>query len=199
MVLWAVAWASLTNGGWAQLSGESPKLTSQVFAELYAEHLALELQQQPLPKNLLFKPAPLSTFQGFLDAALQTKLLALGFSLYERDSLEQAMEFATLECYATQAEFFYEWLTDNKAKRCFKLMAVCKVLSRDGQTLLVKNLTLARQDTVQATHLQRLEDKRFPETVKTPVPSLWESAATPMLVVSAIGIIVFLFFSVRSR
>lgn len=192
-------WSIASSSGAQPATSMPPKSTTQVFANLYAVHLTEAFKQGALPKTLVFKPAPLPTFQGVLDAALQAKLIAEGFVLYERDSLEHIQEFATVESYAQQTDLSYEWIADGRAKRTFALQASCKVLHKDGRTLLVRYLNLVQQDTVQASDLLRLEDRRFPETFKVSAPSLWESAAVPVLVVSAIGIIVFLFFSVRSR
>lgn len=181
--------------GYAQAK---PKLASAVFAELYAESLSQMLLQSSTPKTLLFTPAPAYTFQGLLDAALQSQLLAAGFTLYERDTLELD-NYAVLEARVAQADLSYQFLNDAKATRKFELRLECKALSAQKQTLLVRARSIVFQDTLRADELAESEDRRFAETFKPEQPSFWESAAMPAAIAGAIGIIVFLFFSVRSR
>ncbi|MFN3386754.1 MAG: hypothetical protein ACK42Y_09250 [Candidatus Thermochlorobacter sp.] len=175
-----------------------PKLTSAVFADLYAEHLVQTLLQHAVPRTLLFTPAPTHTFQGLLDAALQSRLLEAGFTLYERESLD-AHNYAILDARATQANLSYQFLNDAQVMRKFELYLECKATSAQKQTLLVHAHLLAFQDTLRVDALTESEDKRFAETFKPELPSFWERVAMPAAIVGAIGIIVFLFFSVRSR
>ncbi len=175
-----------------------PKLTSAVFADLYAEHLVQTLLQRAVPQTLLFTPAPAYTFQGLLDAALQSHLLAAGFTLYERETLD-SQDYAVLDARAVAANFSYQFLNDAQVLRKFELYLECKAVSAQRQTLLVHARTIAFQDTVHTYELVESEDKRFTETFKPELPSFWERVAMPAAIVGAIGIIVFLFFSVRSR
>ncbi len=193
-----LVFAFLLTGTLAAYTQSKPKLTSTVFAELYAEYLTQALMNDSFPKTLLFTPAPPNTFQGMLDAALQSRLLAAGFTLYESPPPDEP-NFATLEVYSLQADFSYQFLNPMNTIRSFALNFDSKLLSAQKQTLLVRHFALTRQDTLKVDELATSEDRRFAETFKPNLPSFWESAAAPLTIIGAIGIIVFLFFSVRSR
>ncbi len=190
--------AFLFMGTLVAYTQSKPKLTSTVFAELYAEHLTQALMNDSFPKTLLFTPAPPYTFQGLLDAALQSRLLAAGFTLYESPPPNETT-FATLEVYSLQANFSYQFLNSMNAIRLFELHFDSKLLSAQKQALLVRHFALAWQDTLNVNELAASEDRRFAETFKPHLPSFWDSAVAPITIIGAIGIIVFLFFSVRSR
>ncbi|MCS6990054.1 MAG: hypothetical protein NZM06_11115 [Chloroherpetonaceae bacterium] len=168
-----------------------PKPTIELCAESLAESVLRELNDAP--STLIFAPDSTAGLKRELDLRLQAALLARGFQVRESPS-ENALEIRyDLQSASVKAEE-----AGTKARRVVSLAIFLRLVS-NGELKLAKPLSAERIDTLSLAELERLNDPRYPETTIEPRRDWLERAIAPALTTLSLGIIVYLFFSVRSN
>jgi hypothetical protein len=191
------------------------KGTSEVFGELTNSCILNAVRGRATA--FAFQPEANAGLKQYLDGAVQAALIASGLVLYEKSATKRT-NLAELSYQVQSATLSYRSLGVQKlgvqnevgqnevevTARRFEISLFIKLVGADEKVLVAESVSATRLDTVKTSTLTDLEDRRFAETRQSetksnPPPNLLESVAAPVAVVGAIGIIVFLFFSVRSR
>lgn len=183
-LLWVIAPMS-----WALVA--QPKPTIEQYADCLSERVMKELTDTPTP--LIFAPEKNFGFKRELDLRLQAFLLSRGVQVRESPS-ESAPElrYDVQSATVSVEELNGQWL------RTVSLAAFIK-LSLNGEIQRAKLATAQRVDTLSRADLERLNDLRYAETTIEPRRALLDKAVAPILTTLSLGIIVYLFFSVRSN
>lgn len=168
-----------------------PRPTLELYADCLAECVARELND--VSASIIFAPDAKPGFKRELDLRLQAALLAKGFHVRETPS-DRAIELR----YDLQSASATIEEAGNVARRVVSL-AILLRLSSEGELKLVKTASQSRIDTLSLAELDRLNDPRYPETTIEPRRAWLDALLAPTLATLSIGVIVYLFFSVRSN
>ncbi|KER09975.1 MAG: hypothetical protein HY22_07950 [[Candidatus Thermochlorobacteriaceae] bacterium GBChlB] len=195
-----VALLMLGSERWCHAQSAISQRTSDVFVELTNDCILNAIRGRATV--IVLQPETTAGFKAYLDAGVQAALLSSGITLYETP--EKARDAVQLSYQLSSSSLSYRALSgqggDEKTERRFGLTLLVKAVEPSGKVVVADSFSATRLDTVQTAELAALEDMRFPETRKSSTTSsVLESVAAPVAVISAVGIIVFLFFSVRSR
>ncbi len=185
---------------WCLAQSAMAQRTSDVFVELTNGCILNAIRGRATV--IVLQPETTAGFKAYLDAGVQAALLSSGITLYETP--ENTRDAVQLSYQLRSSSLLYRALSgqgsDEQTERRFDLTLLVKAVEPSGKVIVADAFSVTRFDTVKTSELAALEDIRFPETKKSSAtPSVLESVAAPVAVISAVGIIVFLFFSVRSR
>lgn len=182
--------------------------TLKIFARLLSEPLALEVSRQAGTAKVV---VPLDSagekgeLRQELHAALLVNLRAHRSELYlTRPSTDEAfyeLRYA-LTSLGAKAERLRSFFGGGTVERTVTLgvrYTVVASLSGTEKVIAALDTVLTARDTVTVSDLARLEDVRFAETRPTLTESFFDNGILPVAIGAAIGAIVYLFFSVRSR
>lgn len=184
-------WMLLGQLTQAQSLSAQPKPTIEQYADCLSECVMKELVD--VPPLLIFVPEKNIGFKRELDLRLQSLLLSKSVRVRETP-FENAQELR----YDVQSANVSFEEADGQMLRKVALSIFIKVLaSADLQR--TKLVTAERVDTLSHTDLERLNDPRYPETTIQLRRTWFENAVVPTLTTLSLGIIVYLFFSVRSN
>ncbi len=168
-----------------------PKPTLEQYADCLSECVMQELTDTTLP--IIFAPEKHNGFKRELDLRLQSALLENRFVIRELSS-EQAQELR----YEIQSASVSVEERSGQFVRTVSLMVFVKRLL-NSELKSAKSITTQKQDTLSQSDLERLNDSRYPETTVAPRRTWLDKALVPTLTTLSLGIIVYLFFSVRSN
>lgn len=168
-----------------------PKPTIEQYADCLSECLVRELTDTTPP--IIFTPEKTIGFKRELDLRLQSALLEKGLVLRESPS-EQAQELR----YEIQSASVGVEERSGQFVRTVSLTVFVKRLL-NGELKSAKSITAQKRDTLSQSDLERLNDTRYPETTIAPRRTWLEKAFVPTLTTLSLGVIVYLFFSVRSN
>ncbi|MFN3344816.1 MAG: hypothetical protein ACK412_04100 [Chloroherpetonaceae bacterium] len=168
-----------------------PKPTIEQYAECLSESLMKELTDTTLP--IIFMPEKNTGFKRELDLRLQSALLEKGFKIRE-SPLEHAQE---LRYEIQSASVSVEERSGQFVRTVSLNVFVKRLLNRELNS--AKSITAQKQDTLSQSDLERLNDTRYPETTIAPRRTWFDKAFVPTLTTLSLGVIVYLFFSVRSN
>ncbi len=185
-VLTPMSWVFVVQAMWAQ-----PKPTIEQYAECLAECILKELTDTLSP--LIFAPEKNIGFKRELDLRLQSLLLAKGMALRESSS-ETARELR----YEIQSARVSVEEASGQGRRTVSLSVFVKQFL-NGDLQHAKLVSAQRVDTLSQIDLEQLNDTRYPETTVEARRTWLEKAIVPTLTTLSLGIIVYLFFSVRSN
>jgi len=180
-----IVWAS-PPAMWAQ-----PKPTIEQYADCLSECIEKELTDTQSP--IIFAPEQHIGFKRELDLRLQAFLLSKGIALRESSS-ETARELR----YEIQSARVSVEEASGKIRRTASLSVFVRQFL-NGDLQRANLVTAQRIDTLLHSDLERLNDTRYPETTVEARRSWLEKAIVPTLTTLSLGIIVYLFFSVRSN
>ncbi|MGQ9805423.1 MAG: hypothetical protein ACUVRP_05020 [Chlorobiales bacterium] len=174
-----------------QSSLAQPKPTIEQYADCLSECVMKELTDTTSP--LIFVPEKNIGFKRELDLRLQSFLLSSGVAVRESLSEEvQELQYEIQSASVRVEEVSGQWL------RKVSLAVFTKQLRR-GELKSAKLVKAERVDSLSHSDLERLNDTRYPETTIQPRRTWLEKAIVPTLTTLSLGIIVYLFFSVRSN
>ncbi len=185
-VIAPMSWVLVGQTMWAQ-----PKPTIEHYADCLSECIVKELTDTPSP--IIFAPEKLIGFKRELDLRLQSFLLAKGVALRESSS-ETARELR----YEIQSARVSVEEASGKIRRTVSLSVFVRQFL-NGDLQHAKLVSAQRVDTLSQIDLERLNDTRYPETTVEARRTWLEKAIVPTLTTLSLGIIVYLFFSVRSN
>lgn len=184
-------WMLLGQLTQAQSLSAQPKPTIEQYADCLSECVMKELVD--VPPLLIFVPEKNIGFKRELDLRLQALLLSKSVRVRETP-FENAQELR----YDVQSASVSFEEADGQMLRKVALSIFIKVLA-SGDLQRTKLVTAERVDTLSHTDLERLNDPRYPETTIQLRRTWFENAVVPTLTTLSLGIIVYLFFSVRSN
>jgi hypothetical protein len=185
-VIAPMSWVLVGQAMWAQ-----PKPTIEHYADCLSECIEKELTDTQSP--IIFAPEKLIGFKRELDLRLQSFLLAKGIALRESSS-ETARELR----YEIQSARLGVEEASGKIRRTVSLSVFVKQFF-NGDLQRANLVSAQRVDTLSQIDLERLNDTRYPETTVEERRTWLEKAIVPTLTTLSLGIIVYLFFSVRSN
>lgn len=168
-----------------------PRPTLELYADCLAECVARELND--VSASIIFAPDAKPGFKRELDLRLQAALLAKGFRVRESPS-ENALDLR----YDIQSARATLEDVGAKVRRVVSLSIFLRLAS-NGEIMLVKASSAERVDTLWFAEIERLNDPRYPETTIEPRRAWLDALLAPTLATLSIGVIVYLFFSVRSN
>jgi len=180
-----IVWAS-PPAMWAQ-----PKPTIEQYADCLAECILKELTDTLSP--LIFAPEKHIGFKRELDLRLQSFLISKGIAL--RESTSETMRELR---YEIQSARLGVEEASGKIRRTVSLSVFVKQFF-NGDLQRANLVSAQRVDTLSQIDLERLNDARYPETTVEARRSWLEKTIVPTLTTLSLGIIVYLFFSVRSN
>ena len=180
-----IMWAS-PPAMWAQ-----PKPTIEQYADCLAECILKELTDTLSP--LIFAPEKNIGFKRELDLRLQSFLISRGIRVRESPS-ENAQELR----YDVQSATLSIEEVSGQVRRTVSLSVFVKRFF-NGDLQRANLVSAQRVDTLSQIDLERLNDTRYPETTVEARRSWLEKTIVPTLTTLSLGIIVYLFFSVRSN
>jgi len=180
-----IVWAS-PPAMWAQ-----PKPTIEQYADCLAECILKELTDTLSP--LIFAPEKHIGFKRELDLRLQSFLISKGIAL--RESTSETMRELR---YEIQSARLGVEEASGKIRRTVSLSVFVKQFF-NGDLQRANLVSAQRVDTLSQIDLERLNDTRYPETTVEARRSWLEKTIVPTLTTLSLGIIVYLFFSVRSN
>jgi hypothetical protein len=186
--MWWMLLGQLTQ---AQSLSAQPKPTIEQYADCLSECVMKELVD--VPPLLIFVPEKNIGFKRELDLRLQSLLLSKSVRVRETP-FENAQELR----YDVQSANVSVEEADGQILRKVALSIFIKVLA-SGDLQRTKLVTAEQVDTLSQTDLERLNDPRYPETTIQLRRTWFENAVVPTLTTLSLGIIVYLFFSVRSN
>ncbi len=185
-VLVPMSWAFAVQAMWAQ-----PKPTIEQYADCLAECVMKELTDTLSP--LIFAPEKNIGFKRELDLRLQSFLISRGIRVRESPS-ENAQELR----YDVQSATLSVEEISGQVRRTVSLSVFVKQLF-NGDLNRAKLVTAQRIDTLSQIDLEQISDTRYAETTIEARRTWVEKAIVPTLTTLSLGIIVYLFFSVRSN
>jgi len=185
-VIAPMSWVLVGQAMWAQ-----PKPTIEQYADCLSECIEKELTDTLSP--LIFAPEKNIGFKRELDLRLQSFLISRGIRVRESPS-ENAQELR----YDVQSATLSIEEVSGKIRRTASLSVFVKQFL-NGDLQRANLVSAQRVDTLSQIDLERLNDTRYPETTVEARRSWLEKAIVPTLTTLSLGIIVYLFFSVRSN
>ncbi len=178
-------WA-LPRAMWGQA-----KPTIEQYADCLAECIMKELTDTLLP--IIFAPERSMGFKRELDLRLQSFLLSRGIHVRELPS-EKAQELR----YEIQSASVSVEDAGGQVRRTVSMAVFVKQFF-NGNLTRANLVTAQRTDTLSQGELERLNDTRYSETTVELRRTWLEKVMVPTLTTLTLGIIVYLFFSVRSN
>lgn len=185
-VIVPMSWVLMGKPMWAQA-----KPTIEQYADCLAECILKELTDTLSP--LIFAPEKNIGFKRELDLRLQSFLISRGIRVRESPS-ENAQELR----YDVQSATLSIEEVSGQVLRTVSLSVFVKQFF-NGDLQRAKLVSAQRVDTLSQIDLERLNDTRYSETTVEARRSWVEKAIVPTLTTLSLGIIVYLFFSVRSN
>ncbi len=185
-VIVSMSWAFAVQAMWAQ-----PKPTIEHYADCLAECVMKELTDTLSP--LIFDPEKNIGFKRELDLRLQSFLISRGIRVRESPS-DNAQELR----YDVQSATLSIEEVSGQVRRTVSLSVFVKQLF-SGNLNRAKLVTAQRTDTLSQIDLERMSDTRYAETTLEARRTWVEKAIVPTVTTLSLGIIVYLFFSVRSN
>jgi len=185
-VLVSMSCAFAVQAMWAQ-----PKPTIEQYADCLAECVMKELTDTLSP--LIFAPEKNVGFKRELDLRLQSFLISRGIRVRESPS-ETARELR----YEIQSARVSVEEASGKIRRTASLSVFVRQFL-NGDLQRANLVTAQRIDTLLQIDLERLNDTRYAETTVEARRTWVEKAIVPTVTTLSLGIIVYLFFSVRSN
>ncbi len=142
---------------------------------------------------IIFVPEKKIGFKRELDLRLQSLLLSNGIAVRE-SPLEETQELQ----YDIQSATVRVEEIDGRWVRKVSL-AVFITQRRGGELKGAKLVAAERVDSLSHSDLERLNDVRYPETTIAQRRTWLDKTIVPTLTTLSLGVIVYLFFSVRSN
>ncbi|MFQ3608951.1 MAG: hypothetical protein SNJ55_10000 [Chloroherpetonaceae bacterium] len=168
-----------------------PKPTIEQYADCLSECVMKELTETLSP--IIFVPEKNVGFKRELDLRLQSHLLSNGIAVRESPSEEaQNLQYDIQSATVSVEEMNGQWLRKVS-------LAVFVKQQRGGELKRAKLVAAERIDSLSRSDLERLSDTRYPETTIAQPRTWLDKAIVPTLTTLSLGIIVYLFFSVRSN
>lgn len=168
-----------------------PKPTIEQYADCLSECVIKELTDTTSP--FIFVPEKKIGFKRELDLRLQSFLLSRGILMREVPS-EGVQELR----YDVQSANVSVEDHSGRMIRTVSLSVFIKALLNDNLKH-AKLIAAQRVDTLSMTDLERLNDARYAETTITQPRTWLDKTIVPTLTTLSLGVIVYLFFSVRSN
>lgn len=185
----------------SQVAGIATAPTVLERFQSLATSLALKTVSGATDKKIGFVPEKNTSFKRELDLSLQAALKReTSLELFEPAGADS---FAVLEVDLRAATLTYQRLPaffgNGGAARKFEMTLFIKVLSAEKEVRIAKEISETLIDTVRSGDVPLLEDRRFVQTQAVLPLQFFDNAFVPAVIAAAAGVIIYLFFAVRSR
>jgi hypothetical protein len=164
----------------------------EIFIELITESLIKELPASS--SGIIFAPDLNAGLKREADLGFQKKLLAQNVKVYESPSA-QASEEWLYDLRGAETKYHR---SRGKMRRDLKVSVSLKRLSDSKEVIAITETELSYHDYLSGD-VKNLEDARYPETMSALPPTIAERITLPAIMTATLGVIVWLFFNVRSQ
>jgi hypothetical protein len=187
-------WGLIPVAVWSQ-----PKTNLEVFQRLAAEAV---MKTVAATDTVAFKSDSLAItpFKHALDNALLQALQAGKKKVFEAD-VDGKMPVLSVQ--ATEAKVKYERLRNlfggGSVRRTVSLAGFIKFTDAGRKILSAEGYQESFADTIKAGQIADVENAKYPETQAVLRESFFDNAIVPVIATAGLGLIIYLFFSVRSK
>jgi hypothetical protein len=184
----------------AQIVAAQP-LSNFGVADSMARAIVSRALNQALPtgeNQLIFAPDFSTPCEKALLVSVQKSLLEKGMQVFEGNAATDSVRIKPTLTLKLMLFVTYE-RTRGNVKRTVSLKPQLQLVSKTGEVLRVDNTLRTFSDVVPESVIAELESMAYPETQSTLAPTVWERIGVPAVTTAALGVVVYLFFSVRSQ
>jgi len=182
-------------GGYVQAA---PVTNLQLIETTFADYFEMVLQRVDLPDSVTVVSTDTELIQQIAERQLVETLNRYGVQrVFESRTLPDSLASVTLN--VLQQKIRYEKAKKKTFKRKSSIDLFIKIVSPDQEILLSQTAQHAVQDTIKKSDINRVENPRLEFTVGNRPTSLWLNIVEPVAVSLVTGMIIYSFYTFRSR
>lgn len=182
-------------GGYLQAA---PVTNLQLIETTFADYFEMVLQRVDLPDRVAVVSEDTELIQQLAERQLIETLNRHGIErVFESRTLPDSLASVTLN--VLQQKIQYEKADNKTFKRKSTINLFIKIVSPYREILLSQTAQYAVQDTIKKSDIKRVENPRLDFTVGDRPTSLWLKVVEPVAVSLVTGMIIYSFYTFRSR